>query len=369
MPQLRSESQRPRTAPASQGAAPSSLDLGTLHQALPSSRTPLVVHQNRRNIGAPSPRQQLNGKQVSRPASLLPRTSRSTGSSESNKMTSTLKRPTTAESTTSASAASSPAEGRKKGSSNLPRSRLHDVGRKNLSTSSKIQEVESIPSVNKLPPDLLCQCFTSIESLYYLVNCASVCRAWRDTLLSDTVWKPIYLRWWHLMEGDDSFEGQPTEANQLPVNTRNPPEGYETWRNAFIGNFQRGRQRLLIQERATAVAAGYLHPRRVTDRNGKRVIDCGQGEAMRKLSGHLGLSFHVTINRGRPVRLQGKGKVEMFDSACILRYPVAGIGSLSLSGLKSVEVTVTSDKLLRVCPVLEHVSINSPYYEVGKVRK
>ncbi|KAG6545074.1 hypothetical protein Mapa_013457 [Marchantia paleacea] len=368
MPQLRSEAERPRTAPASQGSESSSLDLGPLHQALPAPRTSLVVQQNRRGLRSPTPRQQLNGKQISKPLSVLQRTPKRSPNSEGSRVLSTSKRPSTAEGSRG-TLSSTTSDGKKRGNSSLPRSRVVDVGRRGSANATRFIGFETIPSVTRLPPDLLCQCFTSIESLHYLVNCASVCRAWREALLSDTVWNPVYMKWWHLMESDGSFNGQGLDAIKSPNTPKDPPKGYDTWRGAFIGNFQNGKQKLLVHEKAQAVERGYLHPRRVTDRNGKRVLDCVQGEAMRKLSAYLGLKFQVCLNRGHRVKLQGKGKVELFDSACILRYPATGIGSLDLAALKSIEVTTTSDKLLRGCPVLELITLTMRTYSpsIGKL--
>ncbi|BBN03355.1 hypothetical protein MPTK1_2g22890 [Marchantia polymorpha subsp. ruderalis] len=363
MPQLRSGAERTRSTPASPGSESASLDLGPLQQALMAPRTPLVVQQNRRGLRSPTPRQQLNGKQIIRPLSALPRTPRRSPNSEGSRVVSTSKRPSTAEGSRG-TPSSTTSDGKKRGNSSLPRSRAVDLGRRGSVNATRLIEFETIPSVTRLPPDLLCLCFTSIESLYYLVNCASVCRAWREALLSDTVWNPVYMRWWHLMESDGSSNGEGLDVIKSPVSPKDPPKGYDTWRDAFIGNFQKGKQKLLAQEKAQAVERGYLHPRRVTDRNGKRVFDCVQGEAMRKLTAYLGLRFQVCLNRGNPVKLQGKGKVEMFDSACILRYPATGIGSLDLAALKFIEVTTTSDKLLRGCPVLELVRLQLANWEI-----
>ncbi|CAM6109089.1 unnamed protein product [Calypogeia fissa] len=375
MPQAnRSDSQRPRIAPASHRTS-SSLDLGPLHQALP--RTPRLSHQNsasRSSISSTTStnRQQPNGQQGTRPLPFLQRRttqrpSTAEGSRRALSSSSSPKGPSTPEGSRTVSTPtrwerpslaesnklfSDPGKGPKRQGDSQTLAGWKDSG-----DANGLTEQDGIPRVSILPPDLLCQCFVSVQSLYYMVNCASVCRGWRDVLLSDMVWKTMYLKWWQSSAVPKDLQTG-GECHMPPHDSRTPPNGFDSWRSAFIGRFQDGKKQLIVKEKAWAVREGYLGIRPVPDTYGKRAYDCTQGDGMQKLAERLGLSFNFCLNRGRHFKIQGKGRIDIFQSSCIVRYPVAYIGNLNLLGLKSVEVTATSDSLLRVCPIVDFVSIH-----------
>ena len=73
----------------------------------------------------------------------------------------------------------------------VAKSRLRKVSSRN-STNDEVKKsatngkaVEAMAA--NLPLDSLCLCLEKLQSVYHIVSCASVCRHWRDAVLSDVV--------------------------------------------------------------------------------------------------------------------------------------------------------------------------------------
>ncbi|KAG0625330.1 hypothetical protein M758_2G046000 [Ceratodon purpureus] len=232
------------------------------------------------------------------------------------------------------------------------KSSTNDEVKKSVSNGKDVEAMAA-----SLPLDSLCLCLEKLESVYHIVSCASVCRHWRDAVLSDAVWKALYLRWWH--------QEEEKAAPSISSETIKVPPGSDTWRAAFISKYPAGKRKIQSEVITHGVHAGWLHVRRRLDRRGKQVRDCMPGDAMRKIVELLGLTFHVQINRDPPIRLRGKASVVYFPGSCMLRYPTktTKIG-LSLRSFKSFKVTATSDRLLRTFTVASFATFMGGQWEM-----
>lgn len=74
------------------------------------------------------------------------------------------------------------------------RSRLRKGFNKNPNNEEVKKSAEEVGAIAAgLPMDSLCLCLEKLQSVYHVVTCASVCRHWREAVLSDVVspFKPI----------------------------------------------------------------------------------------------------------------------------------------------------------------------------------
>ncbi|KAJ7515820.1 hypothetical protein O6H91_22G029000 [Diphasiastrum complanatum] len=204
-----------------------------------------------------------------------------------------------------------------------------------------VSEEEIRVAAANLPLDSLCLCFTKLESVYHIINCASVCRHWQEAVYSDAVWKYLYRTWWQPDHSKDS------RLQSLCVSL---PLGVNTWKQAFIAKYSDGK--ILSEEINLAIKKGWLHNRRMRDKHGKLAIDCIPGDTMKKLVDRLSLTFQICVNHNKPIGLKGKADVVYFPASCLLRYPTKFTNSgFSLAMLNSVKILATSDKLLRTITV------------------
>jgi len=62
----------------------------------------------------------------------------------------------------------------------------------------------SAPPGPMLPPDILTRCFQMLDSPQALANCALACRAFRDLINQDALWRVLYQRRWKPTDEDAS---------------------------------------------------------------------------------------------------------------------------------------------------------------------
>ncbi|XP_024520899.1 uncharacterized protein LOC9639560 isoform X2 [Selaginella moellendorffii] len=191
-------------------------------------------------------------------------------------------------------------------------------------------------SIAKLPQDLLCKCFLKLDSIFQIINCALVCKAWRDACSLDVMWRSMYLRW----HGDYRLD---ISRQQSPF----PPSGFGTWRESFIRDFPRGRVRLLERTIKQSLDAGFLQPLDEVP----HVLNFTPGKSIQTLAQELQLTFYLRINNGQRIRLTRKQAV-LFPASTVLHCPFKYLKrGMKLFSLASLEVIVSSDKLSQCCQV------------------
>ncbi|XP_024517819.1 uncharacterized protein LOC9636650 isoform X2 [Selaginella moellendorffii] len=191
-------------------------------------------------------------------------------------------------------------------------------------------------SIARLPQDLLCKCFLKLDSIFQIINCALVCKVWRDACSLDVIWRSMYLRW----HGDYRLD---ISRQQSPF----PPSGFGTWRESFIRDFPRGRVRLLERTIKQSLDAGFLQALDEVP----HVLNFTPGKSIQTLAQELQLTFYLRINNGQRIRLTRKQAV-WFPASTVLHCPFKYLKrGMKLFSLASLEVIVSSDTLSQCCQV------------------